>query len=81
MELVFIFGVLLLAFFALPKTFKYFVGSFVGACGGMFFWGIFEVAMCCIRGCDSVSWPFIGWSMLMFAVVGTAGGCVLAAKG
>jgi hypothetical protein len=81
MHLLFIFGLCLLAFLACPKTFKYFVGTLVGACGGMFFWGIFEIAMCCILGCNAVSWDFIGWSMLGFAFVGTVSGCVVAAKG
>lgn len=62
-----------------PKGFKFVVGSLVGSCGAMFFWGLAVVAWCMAVGLPS--WAGMGWSMLAFLVIGNVSGCVLAAKG
>ena len=62
-----------------PKGFKYWVASFVGTAGGMFFWGLFVMFWC--MAITSPSWAFMGWSMVMFVLLGNVAGCYLAAKG
>ena len=63
-----------------PKGFKFLVGSWVGAMGGAFFWGLFELAWLVGLSHD-MSWPQLAWSFIAFVVAGICGGCVLAAKG
>ena len=66
-------------FLLFPKGFKYLVGTWVGALGGGFFWGVFLTAAFMI-GLDP-SWSVLGWSLLGFTVSGIVLGCVLAARG
>lgn len=62
-----------------PKGFKYWVGSLVGTCGGMFFWGVFVMFWC--MAANIPSWEFMGWTMLGFLILGNVAGISLAVKG
>jgi len=55
-----------------PKSFKYFVGTWVGAMGGGFFWSLFAMIF---AGLITVG------CFITFIVVGIIVGCVLAARG
>jgi uncharacterized membrane protein len=79
MELLWTAGACIGLWLLFPKGFKYVVGSMVGSMGAMFFWGLFIVAWC--MAIHSPSWAFMGWSMVVFLILGNIGGCILAAKG
>ena len=55
-----------------PKGFKYVVGTFMGVCGGGFFWGLFAM---CFHGLTTA----VGFTS--FIVCGIIAGCVLAVRG
>lgn len=63
-----------------PKGFKYLVGTWVGAMGGTFFWGLFDLAWFVGLGLD-MSWAALAWTFIGFIIAGMVAGCFLAAKG
>jgi len=72
MGLIGIAAIMTVLWLAFPKGFKYFVGSWVGAVGGGFFWSVFAM---CFAGLITLGW------FIAFIVVGIVVGCVFAARG
>jgi hypothetical protein len=66
-------------FILFPKAFKFWVGSFVGTAGGIFFWSIGFFIYWMIAGLPS--WVGMGWSALAFVILGNVVGLYCAAKG
>jgi len=62
-----------------PKGFKFVVGSMVGSFGAMFFWGLFTLFWCMVAHIPT--WAFMGWTMIVFLVIGNVAGLVFAVKG